>query len=128
MPQAARPAGRSPGQARRERESAGGTGAKATGRRLFGRGRRYQKKREIGVWRLHSTKGTGPKAHAAGRAAGGEIPRPGEARTRKRWGHWGEGYRPSLVRASAPLPKETRNRCVTATFPKGTGPGAQPRG
>src|SRR5207237_1266791 len=75
--------------------------------------------------------GSGHKAHAAGRAAGGEIPRPGEARTRKRWGHWGEGYRPSLVRARAPLPKETRNRCVAATFHKGNGPQSpcrRPRG
>src|SRR3989442_6185106 len=61
MPQAARPAGRSPGQARRERESAGGTGAKATVRRRFGLVRRYQKNLEIVMWLLHSQKGLDPE-------------------------------------------------------------------
>src|SRR3989475_11917722 len=61
MPQAARPAGRHPGQARRERESAGGTGAKATVRRRFGLVRRYQKNLEIVMWLLHSQKGLDPE-------------------------------------------------------------------
>src|SRR5438128_6075157 len=63
MPQAARPVGRSPGQARRERESAGGTGAKATVRRRFGLVRGYQKNLEIVMWLLHSQKGLDPEGN-----------------------------------------------------------------
>src|SRR3989442_1257987 len=61
MPQAARPAGRSPGQARRERESAGGTEAKATVRRRSGLVRGYQKNLEIVMRLLHSQKGLDPE-------------------------------------------------------------------
>src|SRR2546421_6246302 len=57
MPQAARLVGRSPGHARRERDRAGGTGLKATGRRLAGLVHRYQKKSQNVMWLLHSQKG-----------------------------------------------------------------------
>src|SRR5256886_8449382 len=57
MPQAARLVGRSPGHARRERARAGGTGLKATGRRLAGLVRRYQKKSQNVMRLLHSQKG-----------------------------------------------------------------------
>ena len=49
--------GRSPGHARRERDRAGGTGLKATGRRLAGLVRRYQKKSQNVMRLLHSQKG-----------------------------------------------------------------------
>src|SRR5207244_462703 len=53
----ARPAERSPGHARRDRESAGGTDVKATVGRRFGLVRRYQKKLKNVMRLLHSQKG-----------------------------------------------------------------------
>src|SRR5438270_8700408 len=63
MPQAARLPGRSPGHARRDLVSAGGTDAKATVGRPFGLVRRYQKNSENLMRLLHSQKGLDPQGN-----------------------------------------------------------------